>query len=147
MSWSCDVADVEVDTDTGEVTVLNIWCVHGAGRTIWQTGAHNQALGALTMSMSRCLSEGLIRDNVSGIALNPNYLEYKLPTHMDIPNQEIDFVSEIDPYGPFGCKGIAEPLLDAPAPAIANAIYNACGARVNNTPITPDKILVAMGKA
>ena len=147
MGWGCTVAEVEVDTDTGEVTVLNTWLTHGAGRTIWQTGAHNQALGALTMSMGRALMEGLVRDNGSGIALSPNYLEYRLPTHMDIPNQEIEFVNEIDPYGPFGCKGVAEPLLDAPAPAIGNAIYNACGARVNNTPITPDKILVALGKA
>jgi CO/xanthine dehydrogenase Mo-binding subunit len=99
------------------------------------------------MSMGRGIYEGLVRDNNSGIALSPNYLEYRLPTHMDIPNMDIELVNEIDPYGPFGAKGVAEPMLDAPAPAIANAIYNACGARVNNTPITPDKILWALGKA
>lgn len=145
--WGCVVAEVEVDVDTGEVQVLNLWNNHGAGRVIWYVGAMNQGYGANIMSMGRALFEGLIKDESTGITLNPNYLDYKLPTHADIPNIFQTFEEDIDPFGPFGAKGIAEPLLGAPAPAIANAIYNAIGARVNSTPITPEQILAALGKA
>ncbi|UCE97942.1 MAG: xanthine dehydrogenase family protein molybdopterin-binding subunit [Dehalococcoidia bacterium] len=144
--WGCVVAEVEVDVDTGEVQVLNIWNNHGAGRVIWYQGSMNQGYGANIMSMGRALFEGLIKDESTGITLNPNYLDYKLPTHADIPNITQIWEEEIDPFGPFGAKGIGEPLLGAPAPAIANAIYNACGARVDSTPITPEKILAALGK-
>ena len=145
--WGCVVTEVEVDVDTGEVRVLNLWNNHGAGRVIWRMGADNQADGANIMSMGRAIMEGLIKDESTGVTLNPNYLDYKIPTHADVPNLYQTWEEEIDPFGPFGAKGIGEPLLGAPAPAIANAIYNAIGARVNSSPITPEKILAALGKA
>jgi CO/xanthine dehydrogenase Mo-binding subunit len=91
--------------------------------------------------------EGIVRDQATGLVLNGNYLDYKIPTHADLPqNIDITMNEGIEPFGPFGAKGMAEPICNAPANAFANAIYNACGARVYNTPITPEKILVAMGK-
>jgi CO/xanthine dehydrogenase Mo-binding subunit len=144
--WGCTVAEVEVDVDTGEVGVLNIWNNHGAGRVIWYQGSMNQGYGANIMSMGRAIHEGLIKDEGTGISLNPNFLDYKIPTHADVPNITQTFEEEIDPFGPFGAKGIGEPLLGSPAPAIVNAIFNACGARVDDTPATPDKILTALGK-
>lgn len=145
--WNCVVAEVEVDVDTGEVQVLNIWNNHGAGRVIWYVGSVNQGHGGSVMSMGRALFEGLIKDEGTGVSLNPNYLDYKIPTHADVHGISQTFEEEIDPFGPFGAKGIGEPLLGGPAPAIGNAIYNAIGARVDSTPITPEKILAALGKA
>lgn len=145
--WNACVAEVEVDTDTGEVTVEKIWVEHDAGRVGFYKGAINQAYGGTLMSMARGLYEGIIKDDATGISLNPNYLDYKLPTHMDTPEMPVHYNEKFDPFGPFGIKGIAEPLCLAPAPAVLNAIYNACGARINSTRATPDKILAAIGKA
>jgi CO/xanthine dehydrogenase Mo-binding subunit len=139
--WNVCVAEVEVDTDTGEVTVERIWVDHDAGRAGFYKGAINQAYGGTIMSMGRALYEGIIKDDSTGISLNPNYLDYKIPTHMDVPEMPINFTEKYDPFGPFGIKGIAEPLCLSPAPAVINAIYNACGVRILSTMATPDKIL------
>lgn len=139
--WNVCVAEVEVDTDTGEVVVDRIWVDHDIGRIGWYKGAMNQHYGGTIMSMGRALYEGIVKDDVTGVSLNPNYLDYKIPTHMDVPDMPIHWTEKHDPFGPFGIKGIAEPLCLSPAPAVINAIYNACGVRVNSTRVTPDKIL------
>lgn len=147
-SWNEAVTEVEVDTDTGEVTVLGIWASQDIGRTAWHIGAVNQVYGGTTMSVGKGLFEFMVKDENTGISLNPNYLDYKLMTHADIPAEyNIDLYENPDDWGPMGVKGIAEPACLSPSPAIANAIYNACGARVLSTMITPDKILAALGKA
>jgi CO/xanthine dehydrogenase Mo-binding subunit len=146
MNWSCCVAEVEVDTDTGEYKVLDLYVVHDAGRVIWLQGAVNQAWGAFALAQGLATVEGLIKDEATGITLNPNYLDYKVPTLADIPDYHLEWNEAVDPYGPWGCKGIAEPLLGPPAPAIVNAISHAVGARFNSPMIQPDKILAAMGK-
>lgn len=91
--------------------------------------------------------EGMVKDVSTGASLNCNYLDYKIPTMMDSPTLSINFHETIDPFGPFGAKGIAEPQLGAPAPAVVNAIYNACGVRALFAPVTPDIILAGLGKA
>lgn len=145
--WSADVAEVEVDSDTGEYKILNIWSECDPGRVGWYKGAMNQFYGGKTLFMGLNCFEGLVKDEATGITLNPDYLGYKIPTHADIPNYNLFFFENPDPYGPMGAKGISEPQSPAIGPAIANAIYNAVGARVNDTPVTPDKILKALGKA
>lgn len=145
--WNADVAEVEVNADTGEYRVLNIWAESDCGRVGWYTGAMNQFMGGQTTYMGLSCFEGLVKDEATGITLNPDFLGYKIPTHADIPNYNFYFFENPDPYGPMGIKGIGEPMSPAIGPAIANAIYNAVGARVNDTPLTPDKILKAMGKA
>ncbi len=145
--WSTSVAEVEVDTDTGEVHLLNLWHCSDPGRVIWYQGLISQTEGGIIDSCGRALFEAGVKDEATGITLNPDYLGYKLPTYADLPNfAAMEQVEVIDPYGPFGAKGFAEPVVGAPCPAIINAIYNACGARVDSTPATPDKILAALGK-
>jgi CO/xanthine dehydrogenase Mo-binding subunit len=147
MQWGCAVVEVEVDTDTGEWKVLNAFQEHDAGRVIFGSGALSMLQGGVIECLGRAGMEGIVRDQATGLVLNGNYLDYKIPTHADLPqNIDITMNEGIEPFGPFGAKGMAEPICNAPANAFANAIYNACGARVYNTPITPEKILVAMGK-
>lgn len=145
--WSADVVEVEVDTDTGEYTVVNVWSESDIGRVGWYKGALNQFYGGKTLFMGLNCFEGMVKDEATGVTLNPDYLGYKIPTHADIPNYNLYFFENPDPYGPMGAKGVSEPQSPAIGPAIANAIYNAVGARVNSTPLTPDKILKALGKA
>jgi CO/xanthine dehydrogenase Mo-binding subunit len=146
--WCANVAEVEVDVDTGIVEVLNVWHQQDMGRVIWYKGTISQIQGGLIHGMSRGIFEEQIKDEATGVTLNPNHLDYKLPTMWDIPDiQDIGLFEVIDPYGPFGAKGLGEPCVGAIAPAVANAVYNACGVRVNNPPLTPDKILRGLGKA
>ncbi len=145
--WDCAVAEVEVDVDTGEVTILDLYNMGDFGRVIWYEGAYNQMLGGTTMSCGRAIFEAMNVDEATGIALSSNLLDYKIPTQLDIEHISVQFYEDPDPYGPFGARGVGEPLLAAPAPAVANAIYNAIGGnRILDPPITPDKILKAIGK-
>lgn len=145
--WSAAVAEVEVDTDTGEVQVLDVCHVMGTGRTIWYKGSYNQVIGGVEMAASGVLYEGLTKDEATGVTLNPNYLDYKIPTMMDSPNIDVNFHEQITNYGPLGAVGIGEPIVGAPRIAVLNAVYNACGARIYAPPATPEKILKAIGKA
>jgi CO/xanthine dehydrogenase Mo-binding subunit len=145
--WSAAVAEVEVDVDTGEVQLMDMDHVMATGRTIWYKGAYNQSIGGVEQTLGRILFEGMVKDMNTGITLNGNYLDYKIPTIMDSPNMNIDFHEHIANYGPLGAVGIGEPIVGAPGIAILNAIYNACGARIYAPPATPEKILAALGKA
>jgi xanthine dehydrogenase molybdenum-binding subunit len=146
--WNFNVVEVEVDTDTGEVEVLKIWVEHDAGRVIFHKGAISQAWGGTLMSNARGLYEALIKDEATGISLNPNYLDYKLPTHADVPDFDVHYNEVVDPFGPFGAKGIGEPLCHGAAIGVQNAIYNAVGGtRITSSTATPDKILKSIGKA
>ncbi len=146
MQWTSLIAEVEVNTDTGEVKPLVMWGEQGIGRVIYERGMHNQYWGGILLSQGHALYEGLIKDEPTGITLNPDYMNFRIPSMADVPKMEIEFVEEIDPYGPFGAKGASEMQTAVPAPAISNAIYNACGARVRSLMITPDRVLEAMGK-
>ena len=147
MQFSGIVAEVEVDTDTGEVTVLQVDEVADDGRTIWYKGEISQIWGGIIFQVGDAIFEGTIRDEPTGVLLNPNYTFYKLPTFMDCPEMVCNTYNSIETYGPIGAKGSGEPVMPPTAPAIANAIYNACGARVYQTHITPDALLAALGKA
>ena len=145
--WSGSVVEVEVDTDTGEIGVVDVNHVMGIGRVIWYKGAYNQVIGGVEMALGRVLYETLSKDEVTGITLNPNYLDFKIPTIMDSPNISVDFHEQITNYGPLGAVGIGEPIVGAPGIATLNAIYNACGVRIIAPPATPEKILAGLGKA
>lgn len=140
-------AEVEVDIETGEAKVLNLVMVSDIGRIVFYKGAVNQVFGAEMEALGRALFEGQVLDKGTGATLNPNFLDYKIASITDLPEQTVDFIEAIDPYGPYGAKGVGEPPDAAPQAAIANAIYNATGVRINEYPITPDKILKALGKA
>jgi xanthine dehydrogenase molybdenum-binding subunit len=139
--------EVEVDTETGEVKVLRVAYAHDIGKVINPSGAEGQVEGGFQQGLGYALMENLTFDPSSGACLAADFLNYKMPTAVEMPPEITSLWVESDePTGPFGAKSLAEPCLIVPAPAIANAIYNAVGVRVRDLPITPEKILAALGK-
>ena len=136
------VAEVEVDTETGEVRVTGYWASHDVGRALNPMLLEGQVQGGVSMGIGWALSEDMIVKN--GKILNATLLDYRVPGPKDLPRVECDWVEPVDPRGPFGAKGIGEPALNPVAAAVANAIYNAIGIRFNELPITPEKVLFAL---
>jgi xanthine dehydrogenase molybdenum-binding subunit len=136
-------AEVEVDTETGEVKVLKLVAAHDVGKVLNPQAIKGQMYGALAQGLGFTLYEKVHTEN--GRILNPNFRDYKIPTiaEMNFPI-ELEFIETDDPEGPFGAKGVGEPGLVPTAPAIANAIHNAIGVRIRDLPITPEKILAAL---
>jgi len=139
-------AEVEVDTETGEVKILRMVAAHDVGKVLNSQGLKGQIYGALAQGVGYALYEKL--QSQQGKILNPNFRDYKIPTvqEMNFPI-DLEFIETNDSYGPFGAKGVAEPGLVPTAPAIANAIYDAVGVRIRDLPITPEKILAALKKS
>ena len=145
-SFGAHFVEVEVDTDTGRVRILRYVAAHDSGRIINPRAALNQAEGAVSQMLGFALSEEMVTDAATGVTLNPGYLEHKSPTIQDYPDIQVIFADIVDPVGPLGAKGLGEVPTVGPAPAIANAIYNATGVRLRRTPFTPDRVLAALGK-
>jgi CO/xanthine dehydrogenase Mo-binding subunit len=143
-SPGAEFAEVEVDTRTGAVKVLQLVAVHDLGRAINTMTAENQIEGGAIQGMAFALMEEQIIDKNTGICLNPNHLHYRLPGIKDVPEIVPIMVESVDPYGPFGAKGIGEPPYSPPAPAITNAIHNAIGVRFSELPITNRAILTRL---
>ncbi len=143
-SFGAHFAEVEVDTGTGRVRVLRYVAAHDSGRIINPRTALNQAEGAVSQMLGFALSEELVTDAATGVTLNPGYLEHKSPTILDYPDIQIIFADIVDPVGPLGAKGLGEVPSPGVAPAIANAIHDATGARLRRTPFTPDRVLAAL---
>ncbi|MGB9846389.1 MAG: xanthine dehydrogenase family protein molybdopterin-binding subunit, partial [Desulfotomaculales bacterium] len=134
--------EVEVDRETGQVKILNYICAIDAGRAINPMLLEGQLEGGVAMGIGYALTEEL--KLADGKVLNPNFLDYRLPTSLDAPKVQSVIVETADPEGPFGAKGIGEPPAVAAAPAIANAIYDAVGVRLRELPMTPERILAAI---
>ena len=139
-------AEVEVDTETGKVTVVKIATANDCGKAINPTTVEGQQEGGvLSNGIGATLLEQVITDK--GVMLNPQLADYKIPTTLDCPNLE-DYKSAIleIPHrdGPWGAKGVGEATMVCSAPAIANAIYDAIGVRFHEIPITPEKVLMAL---
>ena len=138
---------VAVNTDTGEVRVLRAVYAHDIGRVINPAGAEGQVEGGLQQGIGYTLMEHTQFDPETGACLSGDFLDYKMPTAFEMPAEiECIFIESDDPNGPFGAKSLSECCLIAPPGAIANAIYNATGARVRDLPITPEKVLRALGR-
>ena len=133
------VVDVEVDTDTGIVQVLNVYTAADIGKAINPKNVEGQIEGGTVQGIGMALMEEQVIKE--GITLNPDLTGYLIPTSMDTPRFATRLVENEDSEGPFGAKGIGEPATIATTPAIANAIYDAIGVRIYNLPITPEKIL------
>lgn len=143
------IAEVEVDTETGELNVLRITSAHDCGRAINPQILENQINMSLTMANGYVRSEELIIDRRTGTILNPNLLDYRIMTIFDMPKMEdIEEIIVEFPcaWGPFGAKGMSETGTTSPGPAIANAVYNALGIRIRGDQLTPQKILEGMAK-
>jgi 4-hydroxybenzoyl-CoA reductase alpha subunit len=141
-AFATQAAEVEVDTETGEVTVLKIAAAHDVGRALNPMAVEGQIEGGVSMGLGYGLNEELVLE--SGKMLNPNFADYALPTALDMPPIDPIIVETIDPEGPFGAKGMAEPANNPTAPAIANAVYDAVGVRIKDLPITAEKVLKAL---
>ena len=135
-------AEVEVDTETGLVTVKKMLGVHDCGLLIDTLTLESQINGGIIMGMGYALYEERVMDDLSGVVLNPNFETYKLPGIADVPEIEVILVNMPER----GVIGIGEPATVPTAGAIANAVANAIGVRVGSLPITPAKILAALGK-
>lgn len=136
------MAEVEVDTETGEVDVLDYVAVVDCGTPINPNLARVQTEGGIAQGIGMALFED-VQYTDKGKIRNNSFMQYKIPTRMDIGKIRVDFESSYEESGPFGAKSIGELVIDTPCPAIAEAIYNATGVRVRELPITPEKI--AMG--
>jgi 4-hydroxybenzoyl-CoA reductase alpha subunit len=141
-AFATQAAEVKVDTETGEVTVLKIAAAHDVGRALNPMAVEGQIEGGVSMGLGYGLNEELVLE--SGKMLNPNFADYALPTALDMPPIDPIIVETIDPEGPFGAKGMAEPANNPTAPAIANAVYDAVGVRIKDLPITAEKVLKAL---
>jgi CO/xanthine dehydrogenase Mo-binding subunit len=143
-SWGADVAEVEVDLDTCEVTVLKLTTAHDLGRAIHPVLAQGQIEGGALQAVGYGLLEELVWDR--GRIVNNRLTNYIIPTSLDAPEMESIIVENAYPYGPFGAKGVGELPIDGPAPAIAAAIFSATGALVEEIPVTPERLMAAMEK-
>lgn len=140
-SFGAEFAEVEVDTETGSVKVVKVVGVFDVGRVINRLLCEGQVQGGIVQGIGATLTEGLVTDLSSGVTLNPNFADYKLPSSTDVPKIELGFVETKEPYGPFGAKGMGQIPIDGIAAALANAIYDAIGVRITELPMTAEKIL------
>jgi 4-hydroxybenzoyl-CoA reductase subunit alpha len=141
-SYSAQVADVSVDEETGEVTVHKIWAAHDCGRALNPVTVEGQVIGSVWMGLGQALEEEMVWKD--GLLMNPGLLEYRSPSSSESPEIECIIVESIDPEGPFGAKEAGEGSLAATIPAISNAIYDAVGVRLRESPFTPERILFAL---
>jgi len=141
-SYSAQVAEVSVDEDTGEVTVHKVWAAHDCGRALNPVSVEGQIIGSVWMGMGQALTEEMVWKD--GMLMNPGLLEYRSPSSVESPEVEPIIVESVDPEGPFGAKECSEGSLAATIPAIANAIYEAVGVRLHESPFTPERVLAAL---
>jgi CO/xanthine dehydrogenase Mo-binding subunit len=140
--FGAQVAEVEVDTVTGEVQVLGIWAAHDVGRAVNPRGVEGQIEGGIVQALGQGLMEDYrIQD---GHTTTPNLAKYILPTALDVPHVTSVILEDPDPIGPLGVKGIGEPAMIPTIPAVMNAIYDAVGVRIVSLPATPERVLEAI---
>ncbi|HET6973213.1 MAG TPA: molybdopterin cofactor-binding domain-containing protein [Pyrinomonadaceae bacterium] len=144
-SYSAAVAEVDVDPDTGIVVVERVWIAHDIGRSINPVLVVGQVEGSVYMGLGEILMEEMVyRENRNVVHKFPSLLEYKSPTTMEMCDVKTYLVEDPDPNGPYGAKEVGQgPLLPVP-PAVANAVYNAVGVRIDEVPITPEKVMRAL---
>jgi CO/xanthine dehydrogenase Mo-binding subunit len=138
------IADVEVDPETGKVTILRYTVVQDVGRAIHPAQVEGQMQGGAVQGIGWALYEGYQYDE-QGQMLNPNLLDYKIPTALDVPAIDTLIVEVPYPNHPYGIRGVGETPILAPPAALANAIYRAVGVRMDRLPMTPARILGKMG--
>ncbi len=143
---SAQVAEVSVDLDTGEVTLENITGAHDCGFAINVTQVEGQMQGSMMMGAGEALMEEIIYDT-KGRIVNANLAEYKIPTSLDMPHLDAIIVESNEPHGPYGAKEVGEGAIMPVIPSILNAIYDATGLRIDELPVTPERIVAALKAA
>lgn len=139
-SFTAHVVEVEVDPETGRVTVPKVWCAHDCGRALNPMLVAGQIEGSVYMGIAEALLESH-HVNRFGLHSGPSLLDYRMPTALDTPDIEAFIVESIDPEGPYGAKEAGEGPLHSSIPALGNAIYDAVGIRLRDLPFTPGKVL------
>jgi 4-hydroxybenzoyl-CoA reductase subunit alpha len=149
-SFSSCVVEVEVDERTGWIHVPKIWIAHDIGRALNPTLARGQVIGGVYMGLGEALMEEQsfrrLPEKLSGALVHraPSMLDYKSLTALDMPEVDVALIEDPDPNCPYGAKEVGQGPLLPVIPAVANAIYDAIGVRIDEIPITPDKILRAL---
>jgi 4-hydroxybenzoyl-CoA reductase alpha subunit len=148
-SYSAAVVEVDVDPETGWVTVEKVWIAHDIGRSINPLLVEGQCEGSVYMALGEALMEEQTFRNergprVLGVHQVPSMLEYKSPTTLETPEIHTYLIETVDPEGPFGAKEAGQGPLLPVIPAVANAVYDALGVRIDEVPITPEKVLKAL---
>ncbi len=141
--YATQIAEVEVDDETGEVDVIRIVAAHDCGTAINPMLVEGQVQGGISMGIGFAMQEEMLFDE-NGLQINPNLTNYIMPTSLDMPEIEVDIVENYDPTGPFGAKGVGEPTSVPTAAAILNAIFDAVGVRIYSLPATAEKVLAAI---
>ena len=142
--FEAQIAEVEVNTETGETRILKLWDAHDIGKAINPRSVESQIEGSLAMGIGYTFYENLIFK--SGRIANPNFAQYRLPRINGTPPMETLLIETMDPEGPFGAKGMGEASLLPTAAAIANAIHDAVGVRLQELPFTPEKVFRALNE-
>ena len=137
------MVEIELDRYTGEVRILNYTAVVDCGIAINPALARIQAEGGIVQGIGHTLFENVTYDR-NGRPIESSFMQYKIPTRLDMGHLQVEFENSYEPTGPFGAKSIGEIVINTPAPAIAHAIYRATGVWHRELPITPEKILMSM---
>ncbi|HTM29868.1 MAG TPA: molybdopterin cofactor-binding domain-containing protein [Vicinamibacterales bacterium] len=149
-SYTAAVVEVEVDPETGWIAVPSVWIAHDIGRSLNPTLVRGQVEGSVYMGLGEALMEEQAfrrlppRLSQALVHKFPSMLEYKSPTFLEMPDVHTDLVESMDPAGPFGAKEVGQGPLLPIMPAVANAVYDAVGVRIDEVPITPEKIVKAL---
>ncbi len=143
--FAAQFAEVEVDTETGRVRVLRFVSAVDCGTAINPALVEGQIEGAVAMGLGYALSEEMLYD-AHGRLRNGDLVDYKIMHADDMPVMQTHVIESYEPTGPFGAKSVAEVPTNGPAPAVANAIRDAVGVRLTCLPMTPDRVLRALGK-
>ena len=141
-SFAAHAVEVEVDTKTGRIHIVDSFAVDDCGKAFNPMAVHGQTNGATAQGIGWTLYENL--EFQDGRLINGNFADYNLPTAESLPDLRSDIVESIDPNGPYGAKGASETAVAPPAGAIANAVYDAIGIRFNTLPIKPETVLAAL---
>ncbi|MCB2188583.1 MAG: molybdopterin-dependent oxidoreductase, partial [Deltaproteobacteria bacterium] len=143
---SAQVAEVSVDLETGQVTVERITDAHDCGKAVNLTSVEAQMEGSVSMGLGEALFEE-VKLNAQGKVVNPSLGEYHIPTIMDMPEVKCIVVESDEPNGPFGAKEVGEGAIMPTIPAILNAIRDAIGVALDETPLTPERVYMALKTA
>jgi CO/xanthine dehydrogenase Mo-binding subunit len=141
-SFAAQAVEVEVDTDTGQVTVVDSFVSDDCGKALNPLAVHGQSNGAAAQAVGWALYEHLQLED--GRIANGNFADYTMPTADSVPMLRSGIVESNDPNGPYGAKGASETAILPGAPAIANAVFDAVGVRITELPITPEKVLAGL---
>jgi CO/xanthine dehydrogenase Mo-binding subunit len=141
--FGAQVAEVEVDIETGKVAVLRVTSANDCGKALNPLILNSESEGGISMGLGTALFEEISYDEKGGV-LETSFSDYRLPSVWQQPEVRTIWVETVDPYGPYGAKGITEVVSLPTAAAIANAIYDAIGVRIRKLPMLPWKILDAL---